>query len=232
MGTYLLVHGGFTDGAYWEMTASALRREGQRVLIAELPSTGTDPATLGGLNEDGAEVRRILDEAGEPVVLVGHSSGGCPITEVADHPAIAHTVYVGAFWPERGQPLLEADGAENVAGFVVPVAGGAAFRVSDDWETARRYLYEDVPETIAKDAYARLVLSSAAAALAPNSAPDRQHPTTYVVLERDIVLPTPTQERLATKADRVERLDTAHSPMLADPEGLARVLARVPVAGG
>src|SRR5689334_17737125 len=75
MATYLLVHGGFTDGAYWDATASALRRVGHRVAVAELPSTGTDPASLGGRHEDAAEVRRMLDEAAEPVVLVGHSSG-------------------------------------------------------------------------------------------------------------------------------------------------------------
>ena len=125
MSTYLLVHGGFTDSAYWGETAAVLRREGHRVLLAELPSTGTDPATLGGLAEDAAEVRRMLDAADEPVVLVGHSSGGMVITEVADHPAIAHTVYVGAFWPERGLTLLEAEGASGPAGFVRPTPDGS-----------------------------------------------------------------------------------------------------------
>lgn len=134
--------------------------------------------------------------------------------------------------PKRGQPLLEADGAADVVSFVVPEADGAAFRVSDDWEIARRHLYEDVPEAIAKEAYQRLMLSSTLAGLTPNSAPERRHPTTYVVLERDLAVLTAAQERLATKADRVERLDTSHSPMLADPDGLAAVLARVPVPGG
>ena len=226
MSTYLLVHGGFTDSAYWGETAAVLRRDGHRVLLAELPSTGTDPATLGGLAEDAAEVRRMLDEADEPVVLVGHSSGGMVITEVADHPAIAHTVYVGAFWPERGQTLFEAEGASGAAGFVRPTPDGKAFAVTDDWETARQYLYEDVDESVAKEAYARLMLTGGGTGT-PSSAPDRQHAVTYVVLGRDRAVPTASQELLAQKADRVERLATSHSPMLADPEGLAAVLAGV-----
>lgn len=229
MTTFLLVHGGFTDGTYWRSTADALTADGHRVLVAELPSTGTDPAALGGLAEDAVEVRRMLDAAGEPVVLVGHSYGGMVVTEVADHAAIAHTVYVGAFWPEPGQTLQDVDGAEGAAGFVRPNAEGTALQVTDDWETARRYLYGDVDDATARDAWSRLIFTGFGAG-APGSAPQRRHPTTYVVLGHDLAVPTAAQERLARRADRVERLATSHSPMLADPSGLAAVLARVPVA--
>ena len=237
MTTYLLVHGGFTDGRYWADTAAALERAGHRVLVAELPSTGPDPAALGDLTDDAAEVRRMLDEAGEDeagelVVLVGHSYSGIVITEVADHPAIAHTVYVGAFWPERGQPMLESEGAQGTAGFVQIAADMSAARVTEDWKTARRHLFADVAEPTAREAFSRLGYSSGVAATQPCAAPDRSHPTTYVVLENDLALPAASQEVLARKADRVERLSTSHSPMLADPEGLAAILSRVPVAVG
>jgi pimeloyl-ACP methyl ester carboxylesterase len=223
MSTYLLVHGGFTDSAYWGETAAALRHRGHRVLLAELPSTGTDPAALGGLADDAAEVRRMLDRAGEPVVLVGHSSGGMVITEVADHPAIARTVYVGAFWPERGQTLFTTVGADAI-GFVEPTPDGTAFAVVDDWELVRYSLYDDVDDAVGRATFARLMLSSAAAGTTPTTAPERHHPVTYVVLERDRAVPTAAQGILAKKADRVERLATGHVPMLADPEGLAAIL--------
>ncbi|MGY1809987.1 alpha/beta fold hydrolase [Blastococcus sp. SYSU D00669] len=231
MTTYLLVHGGFTDGSYWADTAAALQRAGHRVLVAELPSTGPDPEGLGDLADDAAEVRRLLDAAGEPVVLVGHSYGGVVLTEVADHPAIAHTVYVGAFWPERGQTILESEGARAVADYVQMTADMTAARIPD-WETARRHLFADVPEATAREAFARLGYSSGAAVTQPCAAPDRHHPTTYVVLEDDLALTAASQEVLARKADHVARLATSHSPMLADPEGLAATLSRVPVAVG
>jgi pimeloyl-ACP methyl ester carboxylesterase len=232
MTTYLLVHGGFTDGRYWADTAAALERNGHRVLVAELPSTGPDPAALGDLADDAAEVRRMLDGSTGPVVLVGHSYGGMVLTEVADHPAIAHSVYVAAFWPEPGQAALESEGAQGTAAFVQMAEDMSAARVTEDWETARRHLYADVDEGTARDVFARLGYTSGAATTQPCSAPARRHRTTYVVLERDLALPTASQEVLAGKADRVERMATSHSPMLADPEGLAALLARVPVPVG
>jgi pimeloyl-ACP methyl ester carboxylesterase len=232
MTTYLLVHGGFTDSCYWTDTAAALERAGHRVLVAELPSTGPDPGALGDLADDSAEVRRVLDEAGEPAVLVGHSYSGAVLTEVADHPAIAHTVYVGAFWPERGQAVLESEGAHGIVAFVQMTSDTTAARVTEDWETARTHLFADVPEGTAREMFGRLVYSSGVAATQPCAAPDRRHPTTYVVLENDLALPAASQEALARKADHVERLATSHSPMLSDPEGLAAILSRVPVAVG
>ena len=232
MTTYLLVHGGFTDGRYWTDTAAALERAGHQVIVAELPSTGPDPRALGGLGDDVAEIRRMLDEAGEPVVLVGPSYGGAVLAEVADHPTIAHTVYVGAFWPDRGQAVLESEGAQATADFVQITADMTAARVTEDWETANRHLFADVPEGTAREMFGRLGYSSGAAVTQPCAAPDRRHPTTYVVLENDLALPTASQEVLARKADHVERLATSHSPMLADPEGLAAALSRVPVAVG
>jgi pimeloyl-ACP methyl ester carboxylesterase len=232
MSTYLLVHGGFTDGRYWADTAAVLERGGHGVLVAELPSSGSDPGVLGDLSDDAAEIRRVLDEAGQPVVLVGHSYGGVVLTEVADHPHIAHSVYVGAFWPERGQAVLQAEGAQGLAAFVQVTADAAAARVTEDWETARRHLFADVPEGTARAMFERLGYSSGAAVTQPCAAPDRPHPTTYVVLEDDLALPTASQEVLARKADHVERLATSHTPMLADPEGLAATLSRIPVAVG
>ena len=55
-------------------------------------------------------MRQVLDTIDEPVVLVGHSYGGMVITELADHPKVRHTVYLTAFWPERGQSALNLIG--------------------------------------------------------------------------------------------------------------------------
>ena len=52
-------------------------------------------------------MRRVVEVVGQPVVLVGHSYGGTVITELADHPLVAHTVYLAAFWPQRGQSVMD-----------------------------------------------------------------------------------------------------------------------------
>ncbi len=229
MTTYVLVHGGFVDGWYWGETAALLEKEGHQVLVADLPSTGTDPAALGDLFADAATVRDLLGSAEGPVVLVGHSYGGAVITEVADHPAIARTVYLSAFWPGRGQSLFDMIGGELPEnGWIVPTEDGTASGVSGDRELVRQVLAADMDSTrFAEQIYGRFMLSSAAAMSQASSAPDRTHPVTYVVLEQDNAIPKQAQEAMSAQADDVRRLPTSHSPMLVDPEGLATLLARM-----
>ncbi|GEL17768.1 alpha/beta fold hydrolase [Pseudonocardia asaccharolytica] len=226
MTDYVLVHGGFCDGWYWGETATLLEKEGHRVHLADLPSTGRDPAALGGLADDAAAVRRLLDTAGEPVVLVGHSYGGMVLTEVSDHPAIAHTVYVSAFWPARGQSLADLFGPGSKWLELAP--DGAAMKVTDDVEAARQALCADLDPARVPEWHASLMWSSTSAMGTPSTAPARTHPTTYVVLERDNALPPAAQEAMATRADRVERMATSHVPMLVGPQGLAAILIRLP----
>lgn len=231
MTTYVLVHGAFVDGWYWGETAALLEREGHRVLVADLPSTGTDPAVLGSLADDAAEVRALIDDAGEPVVLVGHSYGGMVVTELAGHPAIARTVYVGAMWPARGQTILDVFGELPSDGSMVPTEDGAAFHVSPDAEVARNRFAADLDTARFADYHARMMFSSAANLGAASTAPQRSHPVTYVVLEKDLIFDPARQEAAAAYADRVERLTTSHAPMLSDPDGLTAILVRAAGAG-
>jgi pimeloyl-ACP methyl ester carboxylesterase len=226
--TYVLVHGGFVDGAYWADTAARLEKEGHRVLVAELPSTGTDAADLGDLYADATTVRAMLDTVDGPAVLVGHSYGGMVITEVADHPAIARTVYLSALWPARGQSVLDVFGELPPDGWIVPTTDGAAVTVTDDLDVAHGTLAADVDRTRFADVHAAFLLSSTSALGEASTAPDRTHPVTYVVLGRDNAIPPEAQEAMAARADDVQRIPgSSHAPMLADPEGLAALLARL-----
>lgn len=108
MSSHLLVHGSWCGGWVWDDVAQRLQKGGHRVTVVDqLPSTGTDPAALGDLTADAHHVRVVLDTLDEPVVLVGHSYGGMVLTELADHPKVRHSVYLAAFWPQRGQSQLD-----------------------------------------------------------------------------------------------------------------------------
>src|SRR5215831_5834229 len=105
---YVLVHGAFVGGSFWRETGALLEQEGHRVdVVEQLPSAGPDPASLGDLQADVDVVRRAVEALGQPVVLVGHSYGGMVLTELADHPAVTHAVYLAAFWPQRGQSVMD-----------------------------------------------------------------------------------------------------------------------------
>ena len=196
-----------------------------------LPSAGTEPGGLGDLAADADYVRARLDEAGSPVVLCGFSYGGMVITEVADHPAITHSIYVAAFWPPRGQSLLDLAlaGEEELPPWIVD-RGDGSLAITDDLELARQALAADLD----LDAVARVreecVVQSAAAFAAPSSAPDRSHPVTYVLCTEDEAVPVPAQEAMSAAADNTIRIKSAHFVQFSRSEELADALAGV-VAG-
>src|SRR5262245_17349791 len=140
-------------------------------VVDQLPSAGTDPESLGDLTSDANHVRQVLDTIDEPVVLVGHSYGGMVITELAGDPKVRHSVYLAAFWPRRGQSLLDLLGDAPLPNWFVPRDDGT-LEITDDFELARESLCADLDRDHARDMLSRAVLQPAAAFGAPSTAPD------------------------------------------------------------
>ena len=194
----------------------------------QLPSAGTDPASLGDLSADASRVRQILDAVNEPVVLVGHSYGGMVITELADHPKVRHSVYLAAFWPQRGQSLLDLLGDAPLPNWFIQRDDGA-LEFTDDFELLWESLCADLDRNRAREVLSRAVLQSAAAFGAPSTAPVRAHPTTYVIAAQDSdnCVPVAAQEAMSASADYVVRLPAAHMVQLSRPEALAEALGQI-----
>jgi hypothetical protein len=224
MATFLLLHGGFCQNFVWKDTADALVAGGHRVGAPDLPSSGPNPADLGGLEDDVATVTHALDQAGAGTVLVGHSGAGLVMAEVADHPAVAHSVYVAALRPHRGQSIADMLGGGTPDWMVVRPDVGAV-QVSEDADVVRQALCADVDqERFLRDVYPRYVLTSLRILAEASSAPAPAHETTYVICEQDQAVPLTAQEAMSSSADRVERLPSSHSPLLSMPERLAEIL--------
>jgi pimeloyl-ACP methyl ester carboxylesterase len=229
MSTYLLVHGACAGGWVWDDLAERLEKADHRVRVVErLPSAGTDPGSLGDLTTDANHVRQVLDTIDEPVVLVGHSYGGMVITELADDPKVRHSVYLAAFWPQRGQSLLDLLGDAPLPNWFVPRDDGA-LEITDDFELAWESLCADLDRDRTRDMLSRFVLQSAAAFGAPSTAPDRAHPTTYMIAAQDSdnCLPVAAQEAMSAYADHVVWLSAAHMVQLARPDELAEALGQI-----
>jgi pimeloyl-ACP methyl ester carboxylesterase len=224
MATFLLLHGGFCQNFVWKDTADALVAEDHRVEAPDLPSSGPNPAGLGGLEDDVATVRDALDQAGAGTVLVGHSGAGLVMAELADHPGVAHSVYVAALRPERGESIADMMGGGTPDWMLVRPDVGAV-QVSDDADVVRRALCADVDqERFLRDVYPRYVMTSLRIMAEASSAPAAGHETTYVICEQDQAVPPTAQEAMSSSADRVERLPSSHSPLLSMPDRLAEVL--------
>jgi pimeloyl-ACP methyl ester carboxylesterase len=230
MATFFLLHGAFCRSWVWKDTSDALIAAGHRVKALDLPSSGLNPAGLGGLEDDVATVTQALREEAAETVLVGHSGAGMVLAELADHPAVRHSVYVAAVRPQRGQSIADRRGGK-VASWMVVRPDDGVVQVSDDPEVVRQAVCADIaPERFLRDVYPRYVLTSLRSFADASSAPTAGHGTTYVICERDAVIPVAAQEVMSSTADRVERLPSSHAPLLCMPERLARVLDRAATA--
>lgn len=111
MSNYVLIHGGSDGGFVWEDVAPLLREQGHRVATPDLSGHGEDETPIGeiSLGSYAGRICEVLDAQDEPVILVGHSTGGIAITQVAEHrpQKIEALVYLAAYLPRNGQSLFE-----------------------------------------------------------------------------------------------------------------------------
>jgi pimeloyl-ACP methyl ester carboxylesterase len=220
--TLVLVHGAWHGPWCWAEVQAQLAAHDQPSATVDLPSSGPDPAALGGLHDDITEVRRVLDGIAGPKVLVGHSYGGLPVSAAAaGRDDVVGVVYVCAFVLDEGATLLAAAGGEPPAFWDI-APDGASMRAADPVAT----FYGDCDPDVAERAVAQLGLQSWSSVTTP--LPPTAHravPTTYVVGDQDPGIPPFVQEAMAEgRVDHVVHVDSAHSPFLSRPTELTRHL--------
>ena len=99
--TIILIHGAFADASGWRDVADGLR---QRAYTVHAPAN-----PLRGLHSDAEYIRAFATTIDGPVVLVGHSYGGCVITNAsAGLPNAQALVYIAAYAPDEGETLADA----------------------------------------------------------------------------------------------------------------------------
>jgi pimeloyl-ACP methyl ester carboxylesterase len=94
----VLVHGAWADGTSWAKVIAPLAAEGFDVIAAPLPLTS--------FADDVAALKRTLERAKGPVVLVGHAYAGAVIAATRDEKVKA-LVYVSALAPDEGEKVVD-----------------------------------------------------------------------------------------------------------------------------
>ncbi|HEY7295591.1 MAG TPA: alpha/beta fold hydrolase [Dehalococcoidia bacterium] len=233
MGTFVLIHGGWHGGWCWRKLVPLLQRAGHRALAPDLPGHGEDrtPVAARPWERYVPSVCDLLDAQEEPVILVGHSSGGMIISEVAARrPARVRTlVYLAAFLlpPGLTPPQIMQDDAETLLPGAL-VMDKAAQTVSIDPAKARQLFYADCSDADAAWALSRLQpepLVSPGEQTTPSSAPAAVA-RVYVETLHDRALGPAMQKRMyaALPCERIFTLATDHSPFISAPEALAQCL--------
>jgi hypothetical protein len=111
-----------------------------------LPSAGERP--VAGMHDDARVLAEELASIEGPVVLLGHSYGGIPVTEAAAGAAnVARLIYLAAYMPDKGQSMYTIHGLpdpEDISGLF-------------PFNEPRTSFYGDLPDAEAERAVSRLV---------------------------------------------------------------------------
>lgn len=237
MTDFLLIHGSCHGAWCWRDLIPALTARGHTARAIDLPGHGADTTPYTDVTLEGY-AQAILDAIDDapigPVMLVGHSMAGFPISLAAEMAPekIDRLIYLCAYAPQDGRSLVEMRAEapyQPMAEAALKTEDGLAFSV--DPIKAPALFYNDCPPEAVDYALPRLCLQ----AIKPQATPIRLGPAygsvkrSYIRCDDDRTIP-PEYQRVMTsgwpEAD-VHAMQTGHSPFFADPEGLADLLTRI-----
>jgi len=233
---YVLVHGAAHGAWCWEDVAKRLVAKGHRVIALDLPGHGRR-APEARQASVGAYARAVADtmalEGVSRGVVVGHSLGGIVIPKVAElvPRRVAHLVFLAAIVLPHGGSVMEVHMPPAARPALRGMAAGGGGRsilypASVAWE---RWM-GDLPP--GHPAVVRAHASLTPQPLRPLAEPvdlqvfyAMQVPRTYIRCLHDAAVPPAKAAEYAARLGVTPiDLDSAHNPMLSEPEALARVL--------
>jgi pimeloyl-ACP methyl ester carboxylesterase len=225
---FLFVPGAWHDGAAFDAVRLELARLGHRSAAVDLPCD--DPAVdASGYARLAAAVARGLDPRGP--VVVGHSMGGITIALVPSLTPVRALVYLSALVPVPGEAMIAVQRRERPVARFQGLERDALGR--SRWcseQAAIDVLYHDCTPQLARELAQRLRPQ----AYTPQEeiCPLKALPGTpshYVRMRGDrIIRPDYSLQFACPRLGVVPlALPGGHSPMVADPAGLARVLVEL-----
>jgi pimeloyl-ACP methyl ester carboxylesterase len=204
------------DGSSWSEIIPLLEADGFKVIAVQNPLTS--------LQDDVSAVKRALDRAGGPVILVGHSWGGVVITAAGVDERVKGLVYVAALAPDAGET-----GAQLSAKFdPAPIFKHIAVVDGYIWlnRDAIPHFAGDLSKSQQDLIYATQGPANAALFEAKVDVPAwKNKPSWYVVALEDGTINT-EQERFMAKrmgATTIE-VDSSHVPMISRPDAVVDII--------
>lgn len=235
--TYVLVHGSWQAPYVWDSVKADLSKDGNKVIVVELPGHGSDTTAPHQLNLDiyRDKVIDAISKAGSNVILVGHSMGGMVITHVAEKipSKIRKLVYIGAFVPSSGQALTDlaySDPDSKLGPLLIPSPDQLLLDVKRDSLT---YLFindgSDADKKRVLDNYRAEPAIPFTGKVIVTKENFGAVEKVYIKTLQDIVISPGLQDRMIASAGikTVYPVNTSHSPFLSQPHVISDLLLKV-----
>jgi len=225
--TIVLVHGAFADASGWADVFRLLVDRGYTVYAPANP--------LRGVAADGDYLRAFVATLEGPVVLVGHSYGGCVITNgSAGSAAVKSLVYIAAYAPDEDETLTEAGTlgggtTELTKHLVLRPYPGAPEGDADgyiDPDHFHELFCADVDARLARFmAYGQRGVA-VSGLVTPSGVPGwRTIPSWYMVSADDATIPPAAERAMAARAGaHTVEIASSHVAMISHPQEVADLI--------
>jgi pimeloyl-ACP methyl ester carboxylesterase len=108
---FLLIHGAWQGAWAWQQVTPLLTSAGHTVIAVDLPGDGSDDTPPEDVTTMlyAERAAALIDQAAEPVIVVGHSMGGTVAAQVSElrscHITVA--IYLCAFLLPDGESIVD-----------------------------------------------------------------------------------------------------------------------------
>jgi pimeloyl-ACP methyl ester carboxylesterase len=216
-GTVVLVHGAWADGSCWNNVILPLRREGLNVTAAPIPLTS--------LIDDAAALRRVIERADGPVILVGHAYAGAVIAAALDD-RVRALVYVAALAPDEGETVADVfyRGAPHPkAPKLAPDAHGLIWMPAEGF--AQAVAHKASPDQIAITAAVQRPIAVQCIQEKSPAPAWKTTPSWFLVAEEDRMIVPETQRFMAERMGVTIRSNAVdHTPMHTEPNVVVDII--------
>ena len=141
MTVFSFVHGGQQGAWCFEPLGAALEQRGHRSISIDLPVGDPD----AGASRYADDVVRSLADAGDDVIVVGHSLGGLTIPLVAERRPVRLLVFLCAAVPEPGKSLATVIAEDSAGDAGADLLDGGGTQHLTPREQARDVFFFDLP---------------------------------------------------------------------------------------
>jgi pimeloyl-ACP methyl ester carboxylesterase len=232
MATIVLVPGAWSGAWIWEPVVRELDERGLANRAVDLVSVGA--ATAGrDARDDAAHVRGIVDEIGEPVILVGNSYGGAVISGAsAGHAAVRHLVYLAAMMPKPGETILGHISGATAPEFDNGISVGDDGLLLMDGETELKTAFQqaspEMHELVRAHVGVPMSFGTDPTSVAFDEVGWTTIPSTYVVCTEDhSILPDAQRRWAKERATEVVEWSSDHCPQISHPDLVADLLEKL-----